>query len=119
MVGTKMLLRTTLVSALVGGFMLFGSAAKTRADDRDNCYRNVQNWEQKLDRDIDRHGIYAGRPTTTDMNSARHARTANVASATTGETTSTPIVTATPIMIVTTTATDTDVGVILRSTKTA
>ncbi len=59
MVGTKMLLRTTLVSALVGGFMLFGSAAKTRADDRDNCYRNVQNWEQKLDRDIDRHGVYS------------------------------------------------------------
>jgi hypothetical protein len=56
MVGTKMLLRTTLVSALVGGFMLFSITPKTLADDRGSCYRNVQNWEQKLDRDIDRHG---------------------------------------------------------------
>jgi hypothetical protein len=57
MVGTKMLLRTTLVSALVGGFMLFSITPKTLADDRDSCYRSVQNWEQKLDRDIDRHGF--------------------------------------------------------------
>ena len=57
MVRTKMLLRTTLVSALVAGFMLSSITPKTLADDRDSCYRNVQNWEQKLDRDIDRHGV--------------------------------------------------------------
>jgi hypothetical protein len=57
MVGTKMLMRTTLVSALVGGFMLFSFTPKTVADDRVGCYRNVQNWEQKLDRDVDRHGV--------------------------------------------------------------
>ena len=49
MVWTKMLLKTTLVSALAGGLMLFGSATNARADDRDWCYRNVQKWEQKLD----------------------------------------------------------------------
>src|SRR6202047_2104157 len=57
MVGTKILLRTTLVSALIGGLMLVSITPKTLADDRDSCYRNVQNWEQKLDRDIDRHGV--------------------------------------------------------------
>ena len=57
MVGTKTLLRTTLVFTLAAGFMLFGNTLITRADDRDSCYRNVQNWEQKLDRDIDRHGV--------------------------------------------------------------
>ena len=57
MVGTKMLSRTTLVSTLVAGLMFFGNTLITRADDRDSCYRNVQNWEQKLDRDIDRHGV--------------------------------------------------------------
>jgi hypothetical protein len=57
MVGTNMVLRTALVSTLVAGFMLFGNTPITRADDRDICYRNVHNWEQKLDRDIDRHGF--------------------------------------------------------------
>jgi hypothetical protein len=57
MVWTKMLLKTTLVSALAGGLMLFGSGTNARADDRDSCNENVQRWEQKLDRDIDRHGV--------------------------------------------------------------
>ena len=39
------------------GFMLFGGATNTRADSWDNCHRNVENWEQKLDRDIYRHGF--------------------------------------------------------------
>ena len=59
MVWTKMLLKTTVVSALAGGFMLFGSAANARADNRDSCYRNVQNWEYNLDRDVNRHGFYS------------------------------------------------------------
>jgi hypothetical protein len=57
MVWTKMLLKTTIVSALAGGLMLFGIATNTRADVRDSCYQNVQNWEHKLDRDSDRHGV--------------------------------------------------------------
>jgi hypothetical protein len=57
MVWTKMLLKTTLVSALAGGLMLFGSATNAGADDRDRCNENVQRWEQKLERDIDRHGV--------------------------------------------------------------
>jgi hypothetical protein len=57
MVWTKMLLKMTLVSALAGGFMLFASATNARAADRDSCQQNVQRWEQKLDRDMDRHGV--------------------------------------------------------------
>ena len=54
-----MLLKTTLVSALASGFLLFGSPANARGDSRDSCYRNVQNWEYKLDRDINHHGFYS------------------------------------------------------------
>ena len=57
MVWTKMLLRTTLVSTLAGGFLLFSGVTGARADNGDACYQKVQNWEQKLDRDIDRHGF--------------------------------------------------------------
>jgi hypothetical protein len=57
MVRTTTLLRMTLVSTLAAGFILFGNTLTSRADDRDSCYRNVQNWEQRLDRDIDRHGV--------------------------------------------------------------
>jgi hypothetical protein len=55
MVGTKILLKTTLVSTLAGGFLLFG-ATSVRADARDSCQQNVQNWEYRLDRDVYRHG---------------------------------------------------------------
>jgi type II secretory pathway component PulJ len=57
MVWTKMLLKMSIVSALAGGLMLFGSATNARANDRDSRNQNVQRWEQKLDRDIDRHGV--------------------------------------------------------------
>ena len=57
MVWTKMLLKTTIVSGLAGGLMLFGSATNARPNDWDSCNQNVQRWEQKLDRDIDRHGV--------------------------------------------------------------
>ena len=59
MVWTKMLFKTTLAFALVGGFALFGSATGARADNRDRCFRDVQNWEYKLDRDINHHGYYS------------------------------------------------------------
>jgi hypothetical protein len=57
MVWTKMLLKTTLVSGLAGGLMLFGSATNARANDRDSCNQNVRKWEQKPDPDIHRHGV--------------------------------------------------------------
>lgn len=57
MVWTKMLLKMAVVSSLAGGLTLFASATNARADDRDSCNLNVQRWEQKLERDIDRHGV--------------------------------------------------------------
>jgi len=57
MVWTKMLLKMTIASGLAGGLMLFGSATNARPYDRDSCNQNVQRWGQKLDRDIDRHGV--------------------------------------------------------------
>jgi len=73
MVWTKMLLKTSLVSALAGGLMLFGSTTNARASARDDCYRNVQNWEQRLDRDISRHG-YNSRQANHDRHELREER---------------------------------------------
>jgi hypothetical protein len=66
MVWTKMLMKTSLVTALAGGFMFVGNATNVRADDRESCYQNVQNWERKLDRDVERHGA--------DSRQAKHDR---------------------------------------------
>jgi hypothetical protein len=66
MVWTKMLIKTSLVTTLAGGFMFFGNAPNLRADDRDGCYQNVQNLQHKLDRDVDRHGA--------DSRQAKHDR---------------------------------------------
>jgi hypothetical protein len=66
MVWTKMLMKTSLVAALAGGFMFFGNATNVRADDRESCYQNVQNLERKLERDVDRHGA--------DSRQAKHDR---------------------------------------------
>ena len=66
MVWTKMLMKTSLVTALAGGLMFFGNATNVRADDRESCYQNVQNWERKLDRDVERHGA--------DSRQAKHDR---------------------------------------------
>jgi outer membrane murein-binding lipoprotein Lpp len=59
MVWTKMLWKTVLGSALVGGFLLLGGATAARADDYDSCRRNVDKWEDRLERDIDRHGAFS------------------------------------------------------------
>ena len=59
MVWTKMLLKTALASALAGGFLLPGGVATVRADDFDNCHRNVEKWESRLNYDINRHGVYS------------------------------------------------------------
>jgi len=59
MVWTKMLSKTVLASALAGGFLLLSGPTIVQADDYDSCHRNVEKWESRLDRDIDRHGIYS------------------------------------------------------------
>jgi hypothetical protein len=56
MVWTKMILNTAMASALAGGFLLLGGATIVRADDYDSCHRNVDKWEDKLERDIHRYG---------------------------------------------------------------
>jgi len=57
MVWTKMLLKSTLAASLAGGLFLFGGVATVRAGDYDSCRRNVEKWESRLHRDIDRHGV--------------------------------------------------------------
>jgi hypothetical protein len=59
MVWTKMLLKTTLTSALAGGLLLSGGAAIVRADNYDSCHRNVEKWESRLDHDINHYGVYS------------------------------------------------------------
>jgi hypothetical protein len=59
MVWTKMLWKTALTSALAGGFLLLGGATTVRADYYETCRQNVDKWEDKLERDIDRHGLYS------------------------------------------------------------
>jgi hypothetical protein len=59
MVWTKMLRKTALASALAGGLLLLGGATTVRADDLNSCRRNVDKWEDRLDRDINRHGVYS------------------------------------------------------------
>jgi hypothetical protein len=73
MVWTKMLLKTTLVSVLAGGFLLLGGATKVRADDFDSCRRNVDKWEDELERDIQRHG-YDSRQANHDRHELGEAR---------------------------------------------
>jgi hypothetical protein len=59
MVWTKMLRNTALASALAGGLLLLGGATTVRADDFNSCRRNVDKWEDRLNRDIQRHGAYS------------------------------------------------------------
>jgi hypothetical protein len=54
-----MLWKATLASVLAGGFLLLGGATTVRADDYDSCHRNVDKWEDKLERDIHRYGHYS------------------------------------------------------------
>jgi hypothetical protein len=61
MVWTKMLRKTSLVTALAGGLLFFGGVPNVHAIDRDTCYQNVRNWERKLGRDVDRRGANSWR----------------------------------------------------------
>ena len=59
MVGMKALGKTALAIVLAGGFMLFAGVTTTHAADYDSCRRNVDKWEDRLERDINRHGYYS------------------------------------------------------------
>jgi len=73
MVWTKTLVKSALAASLAGGLLLFGGAATVRAADFDSCHRNVEKWESRLDRDIDRHG-FDSRQANHDRHELREAR---------------------------------------------
>jgi hypothetical protein len=58
MVWTKMALKASLLGVLTGGVLLFAGPASVRPD-VDGCYRNVEKWESRLDREIYRYGYYS------------------------------------------------------------
>jgi hypothetical protein len=73
MVWTKMFLKAALASTLASGFLLLGGATTVRADDYDSCHRNVDKWEDKLERDVHRHG-YDSRQANHDRHELGEAR---------------------------------------------
>jgi len=73
MAWTNMLSKTVLASALAVGFLLLGNAAPARAHDYASCRRNVDKWEDRLERDIHRHG-YDSRQANHDRHELGEAR---------------------------------------------
>ena len=74
MVWTKTLLKSTLAASLAGGLLLFGGATRVlAAADADSCHRDVEKWESRLDRDIERHGNDS-RQANHDRHELREAR---------------------------------------------
>ncbi len=59
MVWTKTLKHTGLATVLAGGILLLGGATTARADNYDSCRRNVDKWEDRLERDTHRFGEYS------------------------------------------------------------
>jgi len=57
MVWTNVLSKPALAFALAAGFLLLGNVTRARAADYDSCRRNVDKWEDRLERDIQRHGF--------------------------------------------------------------
>ena len=55
MVWTQIVLKAALLGVLTGGVLLFAGPASARPK-VDGCYRNVENWESRLDRDTNRYG---------------------------------------------------------------
>jgi len=73
MVWTKKLLKTTLISAFAAGMILMAGATTARASDFNSCRRNVDKWEDRLERDISRHG-YRSRQANHDRHELGEAR---------------------------------------------
>jgi hypothetical protein len=59
MVWKKTLKHSALATILAGGLLLLGGATTARAESFDSCRRNVDKWEDRLERDINRHGVYS------------------------------------------------------------
>jgi hypothetical protein len=52
--------RATFLAAALGGFLLLGSTAPVQARDRDNrCARRIHQAEEKLEKEIRRHGEHS------------------------------------------------------------
>lgn len=51
--------KMALLTAAVGGFLLFGAAGRADAHDFDKCQRRIDKEEWKLQREINRHGFYS------------------------------------------------------------
>jgi hypothetical protein len=73
MAWTKFTLKKMLVSAGILGCLLAGSATFARAADVEKCRRNVDKWEDRLNRDIERHG-YSSRQANHDRHELDEAR---------------------------------------------
>ena len=73
MVWTNVLSKTVLASALAAGFLLLGNVTPARAADYDSCRRNVDKWEDRLERDAQRHG-YGSRQANHDRHELAEAR---------------------------------------------
>lgn len=52
--------KASLLAAVLSAFLLFGGATPAQAHDRDdNCSRRIHRAEEKLEREIYRHGYYS------------------------------------------------------------
>ena len=72
MVWMKTLGKTAL-AVVAGGFLLFAGAPTVHAADYDSCRRNADKWEDRLERDIQRHG-YDSRQANHDRHELAEAR---------------------------------------------
>jgi len=66
MVWSQIFMRTSLAAAMAVGLMMLGGVATAKAESRDSCRRNVDKWEDRLERDVHRFGY--------DSRQARHDR---------------------------------------------
>lgn len=59
---------TTFAAALAGGLLFAGATVPVRADDdMASCHRNIDRWQDRLDRDAQRYG-----PDSRQANKDRH-----------------------------------------------
>jgi hypothetical protein len=69
----KLWVKSLGLSLLLGGFVFAAGVPAARAENFDSCYRNVQKLENKLDKDINRHGSNS-KQAFNDRRSLRDAR---------------------------------------------